>query len=146
MAPDGSTKAEASLGAIEYNDDDYGLDVTPDVFSNKGGDNSVESKSLVFSRELRNITREVGDSLKVKCEVRGKPAAIKFKWFKNEAPLSNEAGRVKIKDYLKGGSSQWSILRFRELETLDTGFYRCEASNEVHTIKSTSVIKVNLQF
>ena len=30
-------KAEASLGAIEYSDDDYGLDVTPDVFSNKMG-------------------------------------------------------------------------------------------------------------
>jgi len=136
-------KAEASLGAIEYNDDDYSASVTPDVFTNKE-DNSIETKSLVFIRDLKNITKEVGDSVKVKCEVQGDPAAVKFKWFKNEAPLYEEPGRLKVKDYLKGGNTQWSILRFRELETLDTGFYRCEASNEVHTIKSTSVIKVNL--
>ena len=75
--------AEASLGAREFSDDDYSVSVTPDVFTNKE-DNSVETKSLVFIRDLKNITKEVGDSVKVKCEVQGDPAAIRFKWFKNE--------------------------------------------------------------
>mgnify|MGYP002056477614 CR=1 FL=1 len=82
--------------------------------------------------------------MKVKCEVEGSPPATKFHWFKNEAPLKEEPGRVKVKDSLKGTESQWSILRFRELESLDTGFYRCEASNAQTTIKSEAVIKVNL--
>ena len=56
---------------------------------------------------------------------------------------------MRVKDYLKattaGGGGQASLLRFKELETLDTGFYRCEATNQLgETIKSTAVVKVNL--
>merc|ERR1719266_1465100 len=102
------------------------------------------SNGLAFVRNLKDLVREVGEGLKVKCEVEGSPPATKFHWFKNEAPLKEEPGRVKVKDWLKGTESQWSILRFRELESLDTGFYRCEASNAEATIKSEAVIKVNL--
>ena len=102
------------------------------------------SNNFAFVRNLKDLAREVGEGLKVKCEVEGFPAATKFQWFKNEAPLKEEPGRVKVKDWLKGTESQWSILRFRELESLDTGFYRCEASNGQTTIKSEAVIKVNL--
>ena len=102
------------------------------------------SNTLAFVRNLKDLAREVGEGLKVKCEVEGSPPATKFHWFKNEAPLKEEPGRVKVKDSLKGTESQWSILRFRELESLDTGFYRCEASNAQTTIRSEAVIKVNL--
>ena len=64
-----------------------------------------------------------------------------FRWFKNEAPLIEEQGRVRVKHFLKG-STQFSILKFRELETLDTGYFRCEADNGDMTVKSTAVIKV----
>ena len=87
---------------------------------------------------------QVGDSLKVRCEVRGSPPATAFRWFRNEAPLLEEMGRVKVKSYTDQGPTQWSQLRFRALETLDTGFYRCEASNSLTTLRSNSVIKVNL--
>ena len=49
-----------------------------------------------------------------------------------------------MKDWLKGANIQWSILRFHDLETQETGFYRCEASSDTTTIKSTTVLKVNL--
>ena len=113
------TRAEASLSA-------------PDTDSDK-----VIPKSLVFIKELRNFTKEQGDSVKVRCEVRGEPPASKFRWFFNEAPLLEEPGRLKVKNFMKG-SSQSSVLRFQELETLDKGYYRCEASNDLITIKSTS--------
>ena len=129
-------KAAASLSG-DYNDNDY-HDVTHDGLS------SPEDKSLVFIRELKNITKEQGDSLKIKCEVSGDPPATKFKWFFNEAPLFEEQGRIKVKTFLKGSSSQFSVLRFQELEVLDKGYYRCEASNDFQTIKSTSVINVVL--
>lgn len=115
-----------------------GLTEPPDI------NNANAFNSLVFIRELKNTTKESGESLKVKCEVEGEPPARSIKWFKNEAPLQEEQGRVKVKSNLKGSDTQWSILRFRELETLDTGFFRCEASNGKVTVKSTAVIKVNV--
>ena len=73
-------------------------------------------------QDLKDLTRQVGDGLKVKCEVKGSSPATKFCWFRNEAPLKEEPGRVKVKDWVKGTNTQWSILRFRELGTIDTGF------------------------
>ena len=98
------------------------------------------SNGLAFVRNLKDLAREVGEGLKVKCEVEGSPPATKFHWFKNEAPLKEEPGRVKVKDWLKGTESQWSILRFRELESLDTGFYRCEASNGQTTMVNRELV------
>ena len=50
---------------------------------------------------------------------------------------------MKIKTKLKG-SPQWTQLRIRSLETLDTAFYRCQASNEFETIESTAIVKVKM--
>ena len=96
--------------------------------------------SLAFVRDFKDLTRQVGDGLKVKCEVKGSFPAIKFRWFRNEAPLKEEPGRVKVKDWVKGTNTQWSILRFCELGTQNTGFCRCEASSGTTTIKSTAVL------
>jgi hypothetical protein len=109
---------------------------------------SSSSSRLVFVQELRNATKEVGDTHKLRCEARGDPPVTAFRWYKNEAPLIEEQQRLRVRDYLKPSSDsggQSSILRFKELETLDTGFYRCEATNGLgETIKSTAVLKVNL--
>ncbi len=90
----------------------------------------------------------MGDTHKLRCEARGDPPVTVFRWYKNEAPLIEEQQRLRVRDYLKPSSDsggQSSILRFKELETLDTGFYRCEATNGLgETIKSTAVLKVNL--
>ena len=39
---------------------------------------------------------------------------------------------------------QWTQLRIRALETLDTAFYSCVASNGVEEVESTAIVKVNL--
>ena len=51
--------------------------------------------------------------MKVKCEVSGEPPATKFKWFFNEAPYQEDPGRTKVKTYLKGSGSQYSVLRIQ---------------------------------
>ena len=127
--------AEASLAMEEDQEDDKMQEKQKEL---------APTSSLAFVRDLKDLTRQVGDGLKVKCEVKGSSPATIFRWFRNEAPLKEEPGRVKVKDWVKGTNTQWSILRFRELETLDTGFYRCEASSGTTTIKSTAVLKVNL--
>ena len=36
-----------------------------------------------------------------------------------------------------------SRVRFHDLETMDMGFYRCEANNGIETISSETVIKIH---
>ena len=74
-------------------------------------------KTLTFLKELRNITKEAGDFLKLRCEVAGTVPATEIKWYKNDAPLIEEKNRMKIKTTLNN-DIQWSMLRFKTLETL----------------------------
>ena len=53
--------------------------------------------SLVFVEPMKNYSKTVGDSLKIRCVVRGDPPVVRFKWFKNEAPLQEERGRIRIR-------------------------------------------------
>jgi hypothetical protein len=99
--------------------------------------------SLAFVMPMKNYSKVAGDSLKIKCEVRGQPPALKFRWFKNEAPLKEERGRVKIRSKTGSGDTQWSRVRFHVLETMDMGYYRCEASNGVDTVRGECVVKIH---
>lgn len=53
--------------------------------------------SLTFVEPMKNYSKTVGESLKIRCVVRGDPPVIRFKWFKNEAPLEEERGRIRIR-------------------------------------------------
>ena len=102
--------------------------------------------TLVFEEPMKNYTKYAGENLKIKCVVRGQPPAKTIKWFKNEAPIDKEGGRIRIRDKFAGGSSgaiQKSQVKFTKLEPLDSGFYKCEASNGLETIRSETVIKVH---
>lgn len=102
--------------------------------------------TLSFAYPMKNYSRSAGDALKLKCEVSGAKPAGRFRWFKNEAPLHEEKGRIKIKEKTGGSAdeTQWSRVRFRDLEVMDSGFYRCEASNGVDTVKAESMLKVHM--
>ena len=71
--------------------------------------------SLDSVRDLKDLTCQVTNGLKLMCEVKGSLPATKFCWFRNEAPLKEEPGRVKVKDWVKSTNTQWSIPRFCEL-------------------------------
>ena len=104
---------------------------------------TTEVAGLVMVRGLRNITRDAGGSLKLRCEVEGAPPATSFRWFKFNAPVLVERGRVRVKTELRA-SPQWSMFKISELETLDTAFYRCEATNGASTVHSEASVRVNL--
>jgi hypothetical protein len=55
--------------------------------------------SLRFLKLLGNITKEAGESVKLKCEVTGDPPPTKIRWFKNEAPVIEEKGRLVARRY-----------------------------------------------
>jgi len=103
----------------------------------------TEEKSLILVKTLRNTTRDAGGSLKLRCEVKGDPPATDFLWYKNDAPVIIERGRVRIKSNL-ADSPQWSMLKINVLETLDTAFYKCEATNGQDKVSSDAIVRVNL--
>jgi hypothetical protein len=55
--------------------------------------------SLRFIKLFGNITKEAGESVKLKCEVTGDPPPTKIRWFKNEAPIIEEKGRLFTRRY-----------------------------------------------
>nr|CAD7202449.1 unnamed protein product [Timema douglasi] len=55
--------------------------------------------SLRWLKSLQNVTKEAGESVKLRCEVTGDPAPTKLRWFKNEAPVDQEPGRLSVRRY-----------------------------------------------
>ena len=47
----------------------------------------AQRKTLEFVSELKNLTKEAGGFLRLRCAVTGSIPATKFEWFSNEAPL-----------------------------------------------------------
>ena len=106
---------------------------------------SSYSNTIKFIYPMKNFTKLSGGTLKLRCEVQADPAATSISWFRNEAPLMEERGRVKIRTKVGSGDSQWSRVRIKPLETMDTGFYRCEVKNGVNVLSAESMVKIHLK-
>lgn len=72
------------------------------------------------------------------CRVMGNPRPT-IRWLKNDAPVVQEQGRIFIRRTEAG-----SKLRITNLDTTDTGYYQCLASNAVKVISATGVLYVKL--
>ena len=96
--------------------------------------------------EFKNFTKLSGGTLKLRGEGEGDPAVTDITWFRNEMLLTREAGRVKIRTKVGSGDTQWSRVRIKPLETMDTGFYRCQATNGKQTVSAESMVKVRDAF
>lgn len=100
--------------------------------------------TLRMLKALSNTTRESGESVKLRCEVSGDPPPNRFRWYKNEAPVLEEKGRVVVRKYRTGSSIHGSRLRISDVDTHDTGYYKCEASNGVDRVESTGIVIVRM--
>jgi len=123
---------------------DPGVEITSEnELLGRPGREEEKKQTLFLVKKLKNVTKDAGGSLKLRCEARGDPRVTNFKWYKNGVGVIIEKGRVRIKSNLKE-TPQWTQLKINVLETLDTAFYKCEASNERETVDSTAVVRVNL--
>ncbi len=102
------------------------------------------SGTLRLLKALSNTTRETGDSIKLRCEVSGDPPPTRFRWYKNEAPVLEEKGRVVVRKYRSGSSIHGSRLRITDVDVHDTGYYKCEVSNGVDRVESTGIVIVRM--
>lgn len=93
---------------------------------------------LEFQETLNNITHWQGQTATLHCRVTGNPRPT-IRWLKNDAPVVQEQGRVTIRRTEAG-----SKLRIQDLDTTDTGYYQCVASNTLKVISATGVLYVKL--
>ena len=85
-----------------------------------------------------------GEQVKLRCEAEGEPPPQQFRWFHNERPLAEEKGKLRIKEG-GGARRRWSQVRFRSVEVMNTGVYRCKASNAAGDVVSAEAfLKVHM--
>lgn len=77
----------------------------------------------------------------MKCEFSGQPK-LKVYWYKNEAPIEIEPGKLTTKSTKIQPDRIRSRLVIKRLDTHDSGYYKCEATNGYQTIESTGVLLV----
>ncbi|XDV53751.1 hypothetical protein PO909_022179 [Leuciscus waleckii] len=93
---------------------------------------------LEFVEPPNNITIVQGQTATLHCKVAGHPRP-NIRWLKNDAPVVQEQGRISIRKTDAG-----SKLRIQDLDTTDTGYYQCVASNSIKVISATGVLYVRL--
>ncbi|XP_028830072.1 tyrosine-protein kinase transmembrane receptor ROR2 isoform X2 [Denticeps clupeoides] len=103
-----------------------------------GGLPTSEGYFLEFVEPLSNITIMQGQTATLHCKVVGNPRPV-IKWLKNDAPVVQEQGRISIRKTEAG-----SKLRIQDLDTTDTGYYQCMASNPQKVISATGLLYVRL--
>lgn len=93
---------------------------------------------LEFQEPVNNITHFQGQTATLHCKVAGNPRPT-IRWLKNDAPVVQEQGRITMRKTEAG-----SKLRIQDLDTTDTGYYQCVASNTLKVISATGVLYVKL--
>ncbi|XP_037326336.2 inactive tyrosine-protein kinase transmembrane receptor ROR1 isoform X2 [Pungitius pungitius] len=85
---------------------------------------------------MNNITTSLGHTADLLCRVSGNPQPS-VRWLKNDAPVVQEPRRISHRSMPYG-----SRLRIRNLDTTDTGYFQCVASNAQGTVSTTGVLFV----
>lgn len=85
---------------------------------------------------MNNITTSLGHTAELFCRVSGNPLPT-VRWLKNDAPVVQEPRRVSYRSMPYG-----SRLRIRNLDTTDTGYFQCVATNSHGTVSTTGVLFV----
>ncbi|CAJ0958519.1 unnamed protein product, partial [Mesorhabditis belari] len=102
--------------------------------SRKDGLPSTSRPYIRLASELRNLTKDLGDEVRFRCEALGTPP-LTFSWLKNQA-LVEKSRRIKIKT--RENSSRLVI---QHLDVLDSGYYQCVVSNSAASVNTTSVLR-----
>ncbi|KAM3619951.1 uncharacterized protein V6R79_016229 [Siganus canaliculatus] len=85
---------------------------------------------------MNNITTSLGHMAELFCRVSGNPPPV-VRWLKNDAPVVQEPRRISYRVTPYG-----SRLRIRNLDTTDTGYFQCVATNSQGTVSTTGVLFV----
>ncbi|KAM9793543.1 tyrosine-protein kinase transmembrane receptor ROR2 [Syngnathus typhle] len=121
-----------------YGDRRLSIDAEGLAESQSGAAPTLEGYFLEFLEPVNNITHFQGQTATLHCKVSGNPRPM-IRWLKNDAPVVQEQGRITVRKTEAG-----SKLRITDLDTTDTGYYQCVASNAYKVIYATGVLYVKL--
>ncbi|CAL8254949.1 unnamed protein product [Merluccius merluccius] len=93
-------------------------------------------KYIQLDAPMNNITTSLGHTAELFCRVSGDPPPA-VRWLKNDAPVVQEPRRVSFRPTPYG-----SRLRIRNLDTTDTGYFQCLATNSQGSVSTTGVLFV----
>ncbi|XP_037548537.1 tyrosine-protein kinase transmembrane receptor ROR2 [Nematolebias whitei] len=119
-------------------DPSLSVDTEVQAEAQSGAAPTAEGYFLEFQEQVNNITHFQGQTATLHCKVAGNPRPS-IRWLKNDAPVVQEQGRITIRKTETG-----SKLRIQDLDTTDTGYYQCVASNSLKVISATGVLYVKL--
>ncbi|NXC86006.1 ROR1 kinase, partial [Cercotrichas coryphoeus] len=91
---------------------------------------------LTLDEPMNNITTTLGQTAELHCKVSGNPPPT-VRWLKNDAPVVQEPRRISFRATPYG-----SRLRIRNLDTTDTGYFQCVATNGRRSVSTTGVLFV----
>ncbi|OCT82600.1 inactive tyrosine-protein kinase transmembrane receptor ROR1 [Xenopus laevis] len=91
---------------------------------------------LQLDEPMNNITTSLGQTAELHCKVSGNPLPT-IRWLKNDAPVVQEPRRISFRTTNYG-----SRLRIKNLDTTDTGYFQCVATNGRKTVSTTGVLFV----
>lgn len=91
---------------------------------------------LKLDEPMNNITTTLGQTAELHCRVSGNPPPT-VRWLKNDAPVVQEPRRISFR-----ATNYGSRLRIRNLDTTDTGYFQCVATNGKKTVSTTGVLFV----
>uniref|UniRef100_A0A9L0KCE5 Receptor tyrosine kinase like orphan receptor 1 n=1 Tax=Equus asinus TaxID=9793 RepID=A0A9L0KCE5_EQUAS len=91
---------------------------------------------LTLDEPMNNITTSLGQTAELHCRVSGNPPPT-IRWFKNDAPVVQEPRRISFR-----ATNYGSRLRIRNLDTTDTGYFQCVATNGKKVVSTTGVLFV----
>ncbi|XP_023662309.1 inactive tyrosine-protein kinase transmembrane receptor ROR1-like isoform X1 [Paramormyrops kingsleyae] len=116
-----------------------GSDPEPNVlatFSQNVSSSAEKDHFLTLDAPMNNITASLGQMAELHCYVSGNPTPT-IRWLKNDAPVVQEPRRISYRTTVYG-----SRLRIRNLDTTDTGYFQCVATNTYDTVSTTGVLYV----
>ncbi|EPY83695.1 hypothetical protein CB1_000538013 [Camelus ferus] len=96
----------------------------------------IADSYLTLDEPMNNITTSLGQTAELHCKVSGNPPPT-IRWFKNDAPVVQEPRRISFR-----ATNYGSRLRIRNLDTTDTGYFQCVATNGKKVVSTTGVLFV----
>ena len=97
---------------------------------------SFSLEYIQLEAPMNNITTSLGHTAELFCRVSGDPPPA-VRWLKNDAPVVQEPRRISYRPTTYG-----SRLRIRNLDTTDTGYFQCVATNSQGSVSTTGVLFV----
>lgn len=126
----------------DVSDESYGkpVDSSQDLFGTNDGDSIGGQPTLNVDFVMRNMTKFMGETVRLRCEISGNPLP-KYSWFRDSLEIGENENRFNVK------LTPWgSRLKIESVVPQDSGYYMCKATNRAGEKNSTAYLNVKNEY